>query len=164
MRTPAIAFALVASLGACNENTAIGNDRAAQVDPAPEPAPIMGAEAALANVATELVKPATMSNADIQALGGIEGRCAVRLTEVAFPSFIYGAGETGAIKLNDRLIILPRTGPGRYSDGGLTVTLDVLDDEGDAGLQAMEMIVVPPEAEDEIGYRGYVECYGGEAE
>ncbi|MDT0576467.1 hypothetical protein RM533_09725 [Croceicoccus sp. F390] len=33
--------------------------------------------------------------------------------------------------------------------------------ESNAGLQTMEMIVVPPEADDEIGYRGYVQCFEG---
>lgn len=151
------------ALGACNENTAVGNDREAQLEPAPVPAAIVQAGPALANVATGMIKPETMSDADIQALGGRRGRCAVVLTEVAFPSFLYVPDGPGAIKLNGKLIILPQTEVGRFAAGGLIVILQPVDDEeGDAGLQAMEMIVVPPEAEDEIGYSGYVQCFDGE--
>lgn len=153
-------FAL--ALGGCNQNTAVGNDREAQLEPAPTPAPIMSAGPALANVATALIKPETMTNADIQALGGRQGRCAVVLTEVAFPSFLYEPEGRGAIKLNGRLIVLPRTAVGRFVDAGLTVALRPGDEEGGAGLRSMEMIIVPPGAEDEIGYKGYVQCYDGE--
>ena len=148
------------ALTACNQNTAVGNDREAQVEPAPTPAPVMGAEAALRNVAPALIKPETMTNADIQALGGRDGRCAVVLTEVAYPSFLYEPEGPGAIKLNGKLIVLPRTSPAEFADGDLTVALQPVDGHGDAGLPAMKMIVVPPEAEDEIGYKGYVQCYG----
>jgi hypothetical protein len=58
-------------LAACNQNTATGNDREARLDPVPSPAPITNAPAALNNVATALIKPETMSQADIQALGGV---------------------------------------------------------------------------------------------
>lgn len=150
------------ALAACNQNTAIGNDREAQLEPAPTPAPIMQAGPALANVATAAIKPETMSDVDIQALGGRRGRCAVVLTEVAFPSFLYEPQGQGAIKLNGKLIVLPRTGADRFADAGLIVTLQPGDEEGDAGLQAMEMIVVPPGAKDEIGYSGYVRCFDRE--
>ncbi len=147
------------TLAACNQNTALGNDREAQLDPAPAPAPIEPPEAALANVAVEMIKPETMADVDIEALGGRQGRCAVKLTEVGFPSFLYQPGVSGAIKLNGKLIPLPQTGPGRYQAGDLLVTLRTLDEKGNAGLQAMEMVVVPPGADDEIGYRGYVQCF-----
>ena len=147
------------TLTACNQNTAPGNDREAQLDPAPAPAPIEPPEAALASVAVEMIKPETMADADIEALGGRQGRCAVKLTEVGFPSFLYQPGVSGAIKLNGKLIPLPQTGPGRYQAGDLLVTLRALDEKGNAGLQAMEMVVVPPGADDEIGYRGYVQCF-----
>ena len=152
---------LALPLAACNQNTAVGNDREARVDPAPTPAPIEGASVALANLATAIVKPETMSNADIQALGGKQGKCEVILTEVAFPSFLYAPGGAGAIKLNGKLIPLPSAGKNRFADGGLTVTLNPLDEEGNAGSRGMEMIVVPPGAKDEIGYHGYVRCHDG---
>src|SRR3546814_4366238 len=34
-------------------------------------------------------------------------------------------------------------------------------EKGAAGLPAMEMILVPPGAKDEMGYKGYVQCYDG---
>jgi len=157
------AAALVLALTGCNRNTAVGNDREAQLDPPPTAAPVMHAEAALANVATEIIKPETMSNADIQALGGRSGRCAVKLTEVAFPSFLYRPGGSGAIKLNGKLIALAPAGEGRFADGDLSVMLRPLGEEGNAGLKAMQMIVVPPGATDELGYSGYVQCYDGDA-
>ena len=60
-------------LTGCNSNSAPGNDREAQIDPAPTPAPRMGAAEALSGIATEAVQPETMSDADIAALGGLEG-------------------------------------------------------------------------------------------
>jgi hypothetical protein len=146
-----IAFVAAAALAACNQNTELGNDREGQIDPAPTPAPVIRAAAALANVATEVIKPETMSDTDIAALGG---------KEVGFPSFLFEPGGGGTIKLNGKLIPLPATGERRYEDGGLLVTLRPVDETGNAGLKAMEMIIVPPGAKDEIGYRGYVQCFG----
>ena len=160
MKTFALIALLALPLAGCNQNTAVGNDREAQIDAAPTPSPIMDAEAALQNVATAIVKPETMTDADLAALGGREGRCAVKLTEVAFPSFLYEPGASGAIKLNGKLIVLPSTGANRFAEGGLTVALRPIEEEGNAGLKGMEMIVVPPGAKDEIGYRGYVQCFG----
>lgn len=154
--------AMALPLAACNENTALGNDREAQLDPAPTPAPVMGAAQALQNVATELVKPETMSQADIAALGGLAGKCAIKLTEVAHPSLVFEEGESATIKLNGKLIRLPSAGSGRFESGGLSVMLEPNDEEGDAGLQGMDMIIVPPEAKDEVGYGGYVDCSHGE--
>ncbi len=87
-RLPALARALLATamLTACNSNSAPGNDREAQIDPAPTPAPRMGAAEALSGIAVEAVQPETMTDADISAVGGLEGRCAIRLTEVSEPS------------------------------------------------------------------------------
>lgn len=159
----AFAAGLFLPLAACNQNTAVGNDREAQLDPAPTPASIERASSALRNVAPESIKPQTMSDADIEALGGRRGRCAVKLTEVAFPSFLYEPAGSGAIKLNGKLIVLPRTGEGRYADGGLLVALRTVDEADNADLQAVEMIIVPPGASDELGYRGYAQCFDGDA-
>lgn len=161
MRISATLAALALPLAACNQNTAVGNDREAQLEPAPTPAPIERASVALQNVATEIIKPETMSNADIQALGGKQGRCEIILTEVAFPSFLYEPGGQGAIKLNGKLIPLPSAGPNRFSGAGLTVSLRLLEEEGNVGSQGMQMIIIPPGAKDEIGYDGYVRCHEG---
>src|SRR3546814_19292420 len=100
-----------------------------------------------------------MSNADVQALGGRQGRCAVVLTEVAFPSFLYLPQGSGAIKLNGKLIVLPRTGEKQFADGGLSVTLRPVPEKGRAGLPAWELTHVPPAATDGRGYKGYVQGY-----
>lgn len=152
------AATLVLTLAACNQNTAPGNDREASLEPPATPAAIEPAAAALANVATAIVKPETMTDADIKAIGGTQGRCIFRLTEVGFPSFVYKPGTEGFIKLNGKLIPLQTAGQDRYSSGELLVATRDVDETGNAGLQAMEVIVVPPGAKDEIGYRGYREC------
>ncbi|GGC18220.1 hypothetical protein GCM10011371_02190 [Novosphingobium marinum] len=160
MRTVLILAALATALAGCNRNTAIGNDREAQLDPAPKPAPQMPAESALRNVATAIVKPETMSAADVNALGGLDGKCTIRLTEIAFPSLLYEPGRSAAIKLNAKLIPLQAAGENRYESGGLVVTLRPLEPASDDdALRRTEMIVVPPAAEDEIGYRGFSKCY-----
>ncbi|WP_073973962.1 DUF6692 family protein [Erythrobacter donghaensis] len=154
----AFSFMAVLTLSGCNRNDAIGNDREAQLEPAPTPAPVMAPQAALARVSGALIKPETMSEADLAVIGGLEGRCAVRLTEVAFPSFVFTRGGEGTIKLNGKLVPLPAEGEGRFAGGSLSVTLRPRDESGDAGLQGMDMIVLLPGEEDELGYAGFVEC------
>jgi hypothetical protein len=154
----ATVLVMIVALAGCNRNTAIGNDREAQLDAVPTPAPVMAPEDALANVSTALVKPETMNQADLAAIGGLEGRCAVRLTEIAFPSFVFAPGGTGTIKLNGKLVPLPAKGEGRFAQGDLSVILRPRDESGDAGLPGMDMIVLVPGAEDELGYAGFVEC------
>lgn len=151
-------FAMLLALAGCNRNTAIGNDREAQLEPAPRPAPIMAPEAALANVSTALIKPETMSVADLAAVGGLDGRCALRLTELAYPSFVFAPDGTGTIKLNGKLVPLPAAGEGRFARGDLSVILRPRDERGDAGLAGMDMIVLVPGAKDELGYAGFVDC------
>lgn len=159
MKTTLILTAgLALALAGCNQNTAIGNDREAQLDPVATAAPIEPASSALANVATALVKPETMTDADVSAIGGKKGRCVFRLTEVGYPTFVYDPGNQGFIRLNGKLIPVSAAGADRYTSGDLLVTTRLLNDEGNAGLQAQELIVVPPGAEDELGYRGYVLC------
>ncbi|ROT94020.1 hypothetical protein EB810_13110 [Altererythrobacter sp. FM1] len=149
---------LTATLAACNQNTAIGNDREARLDPPAGASPIEPASSALQNVATALVKPETMTDADIAAIGGKQGRCVFRLTEVGFPTFVYEPGGLGFIKLNGKLIPVEPAGSDRFNSGELLVTTRMLDGEGNAGLSAQQLIVVPPGAGDELGYSGYVDC------
>ena len=154
-------IAIALPLGGCNRNTALGNDREAQIDPAPTPAPVENAAAALDNVSVALIKPETMSTTDLAALGGLTGKCAIRLTEVGHPSFVYRPGDRGVIKLNGKLIPLPAVGKNRFEDSGLSVTLFPNGDTGDAGLPGMNMVLVPPGAEDELGYSGFADCAKG---
>lgn len=153
-------FSMIACLGlaACNQNTAIGNDREAQFDPPETASPVMSAEAALANVATAIIKPETMSEADLRAIGANAGQCQFRLTEVSFPALAYSEEGGATIKLNGKLIPLEPTGAGQFASGELRVNIRMLDYEGDAGLQGMEMLVVPPGAQDELGYHGFRYC------
>ena len=153
-----ILASLPAVLAGCNQNTAIGNDREAHLDPATEASPIEPASRALKGVANALVKPETMTGADVAAIGGDRGRCVFRLTEVGFPTFVYEQGGTGFIKLNGKLIPVEPTGPDRYASGELLVVSRMLDGEGNAGLRAQQLIVVPPGAKDELGFTGYVDC------
>ncbi|MEO1920285.1 MAG: DUF6692 family protein [Sphingomonadaceae bacterium] len=154
------AVALALTLGACNQNTAIGNDREADLYPPPEAAAIEPAASALQNVATSIVKPETMSEADIAAIGGTQGRCVYRLTEIGYPVFVYEPGGEGFIKLNGKLIPLSASGANRYASGDLVVATRDLDTTGNAGLRGLEIIVVPPGAKDELGYHGFVGCPG----
>ncbi len=154
-----LAATLAVTLAGCNENTAIGNDREAQLDPPAQASAIEPAAGALQNVATAIVKPETMTDADVAAIGGTKGRCVFRLTEIGYPVFVYETGTRGFIKLNGKLIPVGADGADRFTSGDLMVTTRMLDDQGNAGLQTQEMIVVPPGAEDELGYRGYNICY-----
>ncbi|NVD44934.1 DUF6692 family protein [Qipengyuania atrilutea] len=158
MRKFVLPIVISLSLAACNENTALGNDREAQLDRPEEAAPIMSAAAALNNVSTAVIKPETMSRADLAAIGLNDGDCVFRLTEVSFPALVYRSGGGAVIKLNGKLIELDAAGPGQFASGDLRVSTRMLDYEGDAGLQGMEMIVVPPGAEDELGYHGFRYC------
>lgn len=154
----ALILAATALLVACNSNSSPSADREAQVDPPPTPAPMMRAAEALSGIAVEAIQPETMSDADIAALGGMAGRCVIRLTSVAFPSFLYEPGGAGTIKLNGKLITLPRPGDQRFADGGLSVLLRPVGGAGNSGLPEEDMIVMLPGAKDELGFRGYRQC------
>lgn len=153
---------LALPLAACNSNTAPGNDREAQLDPPATAAPIMDASSALANLTPGLMLPETMTDADLAALGA-ENSCQFRLTEVAFPSFVYDGGGRGAIKINGKLVPVTASGAGSYASGELRIQTRMLDDEGNAGLQMQELIVAAPGAKDELGFRGYTTCGGNDS-
>ena len=53
-----------------------------------------------------------MSDADVSAIGGKEGRCVFRLTEVGYPTFVYEPGSQGFIKLNALRLRLRALGQG----------------------------------------------------
>ena len=148
------------ALAGCNSNTAPGNDREAALEAPAKAAPRVAASEALAGVATETLQPETMTPADLASLGGIKGRCVIRLTEVAAPSLVYGGGADNAeIKLNGKLITLPATGAGTYTDGGLTVAVTPVDAPAKAGKRReTEMVVLLPGAKNELGFRGYSVC------
>lgn len=154
------AFASALAIAGCNSNTGPGNDKDGQLDPAPLPALKMGAAEALSGVATEGVQVETMSDPDVASLGGLADKCTIRLTVLGFPSFVRNAdGRAGVIKLNGKLIPLRSNGNGLYQDAGLRVVLKPVDTSfGSDGRREAEMIVMLPEAKDELGYRGYEQC------
>ena len=150
----------VLMLGACNQNTAPGNDREPQADPPSAAASISGAAEALSGVAPGGVMPETMNEADIASLGGYSGNCVIRLTGIGFPSFFEDrANGRGYLKLNGKLVRLEGAGEDRYADGELTVLLrEAPSDESNNGLPGAEMIIGLPQADDELGFRGYRDC------
>lgn len=160
---------LVPVLGAClmlagchHANPSTGNDTEATLDPPKAAAPQRSAAQALAGVAMEDVQPETMSQADLDSLGGTRNRCVFRLDADGWPSFIYGSTQTdGILKLNETLITLPRTGQGAFADSGLQVTLRSLDEDSARNTQRRANLVIRlPHTSQELGFQGYVECHG----
>lgn len=158
----ALPLLFVLPLAACNSNSAPGNDQEAALEAPATASQQASAADALSGIATGAIQPETMTDADTASLGGTDGRCVFRMTEVGYPSFLYGgSGGTGTIKLNGTLITLPAVGNGRYQDGGLRVTLTPIDAEtGRGDRREAEMIVQLPGAPDELGFRGYEQCAG----
>ncbi len=156
--TIALSFLLIA----CNDNTSPGADREAPIDPATRAAPQMSAGDALAGITNEAIQPEFLTDADLSALGGLAGKCAIRMTSVAFPAFVFEAGRSGVIKLNGKLISLPVIGDSRFAEDNLTVWLRAIDGEGNTGLSEHEMIVMLPGAKEELGFRGYLQCLPAE--
>lgn len=150
-------------LGACNQNTAPGNDREAQIDPPSRAASQASADEALSGISTGAVQPETMNEADLASLGGLAGNCTIRLTGVGYPSFFEDiANKRGFVKLNGKLVRLQQIGKDRYADGGLTVLLQSVEgDKSNNGLPGAEMIIALPGAKDELGFRGYRDCGKG---
>lgn len=141
-------------LAACNSNTAPGNDKLAELEKEPTAAPQMAAGPAPQNVAGALY-PGILTSADMKSLGGSQGRCIFRMTEVGFPAFVYGGTQpVGTIKLNGKLVIVPGTGTDTYSEAGLTV--EMREQEGAEG--EATMIVRAAGAPDELGFRGFSSC------
>ncbi|MEQ9662909.1 MAG: hypothetical protein RLN87_10210 [Parasphingopyxis sp.] len=161
-RATPLVIAVAVALSACNSNTAPGNDQEAEREAPAPPAPQMSAAEALSGIATGAIQPETMTDADVASLGGFDGRCALRLTEVGLPSLLYDGDMPGAaIKLNGKLITLPAVDDdGLYREDGLTVRVRLVDEEvGRGGRREAEMIVMLPGADDELGFRGYEVCY-----
>ena len=151
------------ALSACNSNTAHGPDRESQVQAPPTPAPRGSAKQALDGIAAKAIALETMSDADIASLGGYRGHCVFRPTEVGFPSFHFAPRGSGTLKLNQKLITLPRSGENRFADGELEVRLRPVGGEGHASLPEHELILLLPGAKQEHGYRGYLQCFEAKA-
>ena len=140
----------------CEQNSAPGNDREAQLSPPEPPAEVSSVGAAIAGVATNLLIPQTMLDADLQNLPGGE-LCHFSLTRVGLPVLAYGS--TAVVKLNDKLVPLPDSGDGRYAADDVSVGVrPIEDDPGDGEPFATEFVLRLPGADDELGYHGYSRC------
>ena len=155
-----LAAAAGLALAGCNSNSAPGNDKEAALEAPAKAAPHVAAGEALAGVATATLQPETMTPADLASLGGIKGRCVFRMTEIGYPSFVYGGGsDSGTIKLNGKLITLASAGEGLYSADGLRLGLKPVDAKAKPGEpRETELVVMLPGAKDELGFRGYSQC------
>lgn len=155
--------ACLALAGCHHGNPSVGNDTEAALDPPRPAAPLRPAAEALAGVAMDDVQPQTMSQADLDRLGGTRDRCVFRLTPAAWPSFVYGGAQAnGVLKLNETLSPLPRTGNDTFAQSGLQVVLRPLD-EGNAshGQHEADLIIRLPHVPQELGFKGFAECRRG---
>jgi hypothetical protein len=150
-----LAFLLV--LHGCTENSAPGNDREAELTPASPAAEVKAAAEAIRGVATSLLIPQTMTDADIANISEIGDPCVFRMTRVGSPVLVYGSAAV--VKLNDRLVPLPATGGGRYAADGVTVAVLPLTDNLRNGEPfSAEFVLWLPGAANELGFHGFAEC------
>lgn len=164
MRNPAWMVPLTfLVLAGCVENTSPGNDRESQLDRAAPAAELVSASAAIAGVETSLLKPETMTEADVNSLGAGPNACVFRMTRVGYPVFIYSGGATasGTLKLNGKLVTLSGAGEGVFETGGVQVHLRPLEEAEGAGQRGAELVLLLPGAPNELGFSGFAECAGG---
>ncbi len=161
-RRLALVLALAAT-AACAENTAPGNDREAALDPPATAAEVVPAGEALRGVATGLLMPQIMTDADLRNVPAVDGRaesadrCSFRMTRVDHPVLVYGTAAV--IKLNGKLIPLAGIGEGRYGAEGVEVTVRPLED--DAGSDSpflAELVLRFSGAPNELGFHGFSQC------
>lgn len=161
MKPVAWSFVLIVGVVGCADNEAPGNDREAQLDPPPSPAPVMSAAEALAGVDVGVLMPQIMTQADLRVVPDAAGGCRFRMTRVDTPTFLYPSGGTGdaVVKLNGTLIRLAGTGTGTYRAGGIEATLQPLQSGSlEGGQFEASWILRLPGAPNELGFHGYAEC------
>lgn len=141
----------------CAENSAPGNDREASLDPPSTGAEVATAGEALEGVATGLLAPQIITEADLRNLPEADDRCLFRFTRVGYPVFVYGS-STGTIKLNGKLVPLPARGPDLYAEEGVRVTVRPLEERKENGQFGVELVLRLQGAPDELGYHGFSEC------
>lgn len=159
---PAFALALLAAT--CTENTAPGNDREAALSRPEPPSDIAEAPTATEGVATDLLIPQTMTDADVRNAPDVGEPCVFRFTRVGLPVFVYGSA--GVVKLNGKLVALPaarergpHTDARRYAADPVAVTVRPLEGTAsDGGRVAAELVLRLDDAAHELGYHGYAEC------
>jgi hypothetical protein len=153
------AIALIALVACHRDNIALGNDTEAARDRPEAPAPHLPAAQALAGLESDAVQPGTMGAQDIASVQGAHP-CAFRFTRDAWPSLLYSA-DVATLKLNGKLITLPRTGTDRFEDGGLRVSVTPAATASETRrVRDAQLILLPPGTLDERGYRGFAECGG----
>lgn len=160
-RTTLTACALLLGVVACTENSAIGNDREARLDPPEPPAERAPAEA-LAQVEPGLLKPAPMTEADLASLSASGASCRFGYTDVGFPVFLYppGGDAPATIKLNGKLITLPPVGGFHFAAGDIRVEMSHPDGVPNDGEEDAVLILRIAGASDELGFAGVAECPG----
>lgn len=153
------AAALLLGFAACTDNTAPGNDREARLDP-PEPPAQRAPASSLAQLAPGLLKPESMTEADLALVSPGAGACLFRYTEVGLPVFVYPAGGAApaTIKLNGKLIELPPAGGLAFADGGIRVEMSHPDGLEAGGQQQAQLVLRLAGAPDELGFRGVTAC------
>lgn len=153
----ALVLAVAAAGSGCVENRSPGNDREASREPAAPAAERMSVQEALDGVSTGLLYPEVLTDADLSSLPGSPGDCVFRFTRVGFPVFVFGTTE-GILKLNGKLVALPASGEGRYSEGAVGVTFRPLDGEAEDGPFSAELVLRLEGAPNELGFHGFAEC------
>ena len=158
-RTTFGALALLFGLAACTDNDALGNDREAQLDP-PEPPAEQAPAESLAQVDPGLLKPESISEADLASLSVPGASCRFRYTDVGFPVFLYpaGADAPAIIKLNGKLITLPPIGGFHYAAGPIRAEMRHSDGVPNGEEEEAILIVRLAGASDELGFLGVAEC------
>lgn len=153
------ALALLLGLTGCIENSALGNDREAELDP-PEPPAEQASAESLADVAPGLLKPGPITAADLATLAAAGTLCRFRYTEVGFPVFLFppGGDTPSVIKLNGKLIMLPPAGSSQFAGGPVHVTLRLPDGLPIGGDEEAVLILRLAGASDELGFLGEAEC------
>lgn len=161
----ALPLALTLLVAGCTENTAPGNDREAELAPPEPPAEVVDVGTATEGVATDMLIPQTLTDADLRNAPAVGEPCLFRFTRVGLPVFLYGS--VGVMKLNGKLVELPATGLNgaradgrRYAADPVTVTVRPLDGVApDAGeLVVAELVLRRAGASHELGYHGFAEC------
>lgn len=142
---------------ACEENSAPGNDREAQISPPEKPAELVSLGEAIEGVGADLLLPQAMTDADLRNVPAEAKDCLFGYTQVSEPVFAYGA--TGVLKVNHKLAPLPASPDGRYSAEHVTVVVRPIEEprEGGEPFEA-QLVVSLPGADHERGFHGSSRC------
>ena len=142
---------------ACEENSAPGNDREAQISPPEQAAELVSLGEAIEGVGAALLLPQAMTDADLRNVPAEAKGCLFGYTRVSEPVFAYGG--TGVLKVNDKLAPLPASGDGRYSAGDVAVFVRPIEEPRGGGEPFEAQLVLSlPGVDHERGFQGYSRC------